>query len=39
MEDFYSTLTDVLAVYYFADLRMTFRQNFFFKIGSETNLE
>jgi hypothetical protein len=23
---------------YFADLRMTFRQNFFFKIGLETNL-
>jgi hypothetical protein len=24
---------------YFADLRMTFRQNVFFKIGLETNLE
>ena len=32
MEDFYRTLTDVLAVYYFADLRMTFRQNVFSRL-------
>jgi hypothetical protein len=29
----------VQGINYFADLKMTFRQNFFFKIGLETNLE
>ena len=27
------------AINYFANLRMSFRQNFFFKTGLETNLE